>query len=118
MIKGAKRNLEHYLSNGCHEFLLADAKALPFTAKVTSIATDPPYGRSTSTYGKEIELLLDQFLEEATQVLVPGGVVAIGMFEEIPLGEIVADAGLELVLLEKIYIHKSLTRRIGVCKKK
>ncbi|MBD3193021.1 MAG: methyltransferase domain-containing protein [Candidatus Heimdallarchaeota archaeon] len=118
MIRGAKKNLEHFAPQKSHSLVIADARALPFQEKITAIATDPPYGRSTSTFGKAIERLLRDFLEEAKTVLVPGGTVVIGMFAEVPLATIVEEAGLELILQEEMYIHRSLTRRIGVCKKK
>lgn len=118
MIKGAKKNLNHFVPKKDHPLIIADARALPFQEKITAIATDPPYGRSTSTFGKAIEQLVRDFLEEAKTVLVSGGTVAVGMFAEVPLPKIVEEAGLELVLLEKMYIHRSLTRRIGVCKKR
>lgn len=119
MIKGARRNLEHYAPTGHYDLFLADAKKLPIRTSINAIATDPPYGRSTSTFGKELVPLLKLFLEEAATILTPGGAIAISIFEEIPLKEIVEDiGGLKLDLYKKIYIHKSLTRRVGVCRKK
>ena len=117
MINGARKNLQHYLPNTSYSLLLADARDLPFTESIDSIATDPPYGKSTSTFGKGIEDLLKQFFDEAHNVLIPGGIISIGMLSEVPLQQIVEDAGYKLELYEKMYIHKSLTRRVGVCRK-
>lgn len=117
MVTGARKNLQHYLPNSSYELMLSDARNLPFTKSIHSIATDPPYGKSTSTFGKEIEDLLKQFFEEAHKVLVPGGIISIGMLSEVPLQEIVEDAGYKLEIYEKMYIHRSLTRRVGVCRK-
>jgi tRNA (guanine10-N2)-dimethyltransferase len=117
MITGARKNLQHYLPDSNYELMLSDARDLPLRKSIHSIATDPPYGKSTSTFGKEIEDLLKQFFEEAHKILVPGGTISIGMLSEVPLQEIVEDAGYKLEIYEKMYIHRSLTRRVGVCRK-
>ncbi len=118
MVKGSKKNIDYYAPSNNAGFVISDAKQLPFKNKIKSIATDPPYGRSTSTYGKEIEDLLTRFLQNASQILEKDGIIAIGMFEEVPLQEIVEKSGFILEHFEKIYIHRSLTRRIGVCRLK
>ena len=118
MVKGAQKNIIHYSPSMSDGFVISDAKQLPFKNKIKSIATDPPYGRSTSTYGKEIEDLLIKFFENASTILRKDGIIAIGMFEEVPLQEIVEKTGYQLEHFEKIYIHRSLTRRIGVCRLK
>ncbi len=118
MINGSKKNINHYSPSNIAGFVLSDAKHLPFNRKIKAIATDPPYGRSTSTYGKDIEDLLIQFFQNASQILQKDGIIAIGMFEEVPLQEIVEKTGFILEHFEKIYIHRSLTRRIGVCRLK
>ncbi|HUU78950.1 MAG TPA: THUMP domain-containing protein [candidate division Zixibacteria bacterium] len=118
MLKGARTNISHFSPNIKFDFLMADAKQLPFTNKIKSIATDPPYGRSTSTYGKEITNLLEGFFEDANKILIKNGVISVGMFEEIPLKDIAENAGFQVDHFEKIYIHRSLTRTIGVCRKK
>ena len=118
MLKGAKKNIDFFAPKINFSILQADARELPFKNKIKSIATDPPYGRSTSTYGKEIVKLLSSFFEEANEILLPNGVISIGMFEEIPIREIAEEAGFQVEHIEKIYIHRSLTRTIGVCRKK
>ncbi|MHA1126296.1 MAG: THUMP domain-containing protein [Candidatus Heimdallarchaeota archaeon] len=117
MVYGAQKNLQHYLPNLSYSLFLSDARDLPFTESIHSIATDPPYGKSTSTFGKGIEDLLKKFFEEAHKVLIPGGIISIGMLSEVPLQQIVEETGYKLELYEKMYIHKSLTRRVGVCRK-
>ncbi len=118
MVYGSIRNLAHYKPNSQYHVFVSDARKLPFHNNVHSIATDPPYGRATSTYGKEVEDLLDIFFSEASNALVTGGVLAIGMLDEIPLEDIAKEYNFNLSIFEKIYIHKSLTRRVGVFVKK
>lgn len=118
MVNGSIRNLAHYKPDSQYHVFVSDARKLPFHNNVNSIATDPPYGRSTSTYGREIEDLLGQFFSEASNALVKGGTLAIGMLDEIPLEDIAKEYNFDLSIFEKIYIHKSLTRRVGVFVKK
>jgi len=118
MVHGSIKNLTHYTPDAQFHVFISDARKLPFHNNVPSIATDPPYGRSTSTYGKEIEDLLDQFFSEAANALIRGGTLAIGMLDEIQLDDIAKKYGFNLNVFEKIYIHKSLTRRVGVFEKK
>ncbi|MFW9922093.1 MAG: methyltransferase domain-containing protein [Candidatus Thorarchaeota archaeon] len=117
MISGAIKNIHHYSPESDSNLLVSDAKMLPFREAIGSIATDPPYGRSTSTYGKEIIDLLQQFLTQAYYLLKRGGILAIGMYHEIPIRELAEEAGFEFLSLEHIYIHRSLTRNIGVFRK-
>jgi len=117
MILGAQQNLLQYSPAANYNLLVGDAKALPFLNRIHSIATDPPYGRSTSTYGKTIVELLNQFFSEAHQVLTNKGILAIGMLVEIPLEDLAKTNGFKLEVFEQIYIHRSLTRRVGVFRK-
>ena len=118
MIVGANKNLQHFTPKADFEFLIGDARNLPFNGTIDSISTDPPYGRSTSTHGREIKNLLKQFFEQANQALKHKGYLAIGMFEEMPLQEVANEYNFEVKVYEKLYIHKSLTRKVGVFQKK
>lgn len=114
MIQGANKNLSYFTPKAYYELIIGDARNLPFIKTIDSIATDPPYGRSTSTHGREINKLLMKFFEQANQALINGGCLAIGMFEEVPLQDAAKDNNFEIKVYEKIYIHKSLTRKVGV----
>jgi tRNA (guanine10-N2)-dimethyltransferase len=118
MVYGAKKNLAFYAPNAYTELFLADARNIPFVGSIDSIATDPPYGKSSSTHGRKIKKLLDQFFEQAAQSLRKNGCLAIGMLEEIPLKVVADNHNFEVKVMEKIYIHKSLTRSVGVFLKK
>ena len=101
MIKGAKSNIQHYApKSNYYDLLIGDARQMPLRRGVKAIATDPPYGRSTSTFGEKLGKLLQEFLEEVNTILLPRGILAIGMVKEIPLREIGEEVGLELLLFD------------------
>lgn len=118
MIRGAKANFDHYNLSKNASFMLADAKNLPIAQPIKAIVSDPPYGRATSTYGKAIEKLLVDFLEDLQQLITKETRVVLGMSKKIDLEKLLEKAGLELILHEQLYIHGSLTRQIGVCQRK
>ena len=94
-----------------------DSTRLPLRdCSVDSIATDPPYGRSTVATGSYADLVA-RFLEEAARVLRAGGYVAYaGPAEERP-HRLARAAGLEVVEVYDQYVHGSLTRQVVVAKK-
>jgi len=118
MIDGARRNLRHFAPNADFALLVGDARAIPCQKRFAALVTDPPYGRSTSTHGQQIISLLEQLFDQAASLLRPQGTVAISIFSEIPLEHIAEQQGFYQDLSEKIYIHRSLTRTIGVFRKK
>ena len=77
--------------------------------RVDAIATDPPYGRSTTTAREDLESLYRRAFETFVQVLRPGGYAAMVLpsDEAVRLGE----DFLELVEAHPLRVHRSLTRR-------
>ncbi len=116
MVFGCKKNLE-YLGL-VPRLIKADARKLPIKGeKIDAVATDPPYSRSSSTKGEKLELLLEKFFTEIARVLRKDGYLSIAVPDTIPLEHIGEKAGLKLQELHKLYVHKSLTRLIGVFQK-
>lgn len=118
MARGSRVNLEHY---GCSERSLchmADAASPPVVpGSVDAIATDPPYGRSTSLGGRSRELLYRGFLGEAYARLRPGSYIAFAAPSSLDAGSIASDAGFDVVGRYYMYVHGSLTREIIVARK-
>ncbi|MCQ5362450.1 MAG: THUMP domain-containing protein [Candidatus Methanomethylicia archaeon] len=111
MISGAARNLRHY---GLHaELILGDARRLPFR-RVDGIATDPPYGRGTSTKGQSVKSILSEFMGEAHGVIRDGGRMCIAAPQEVAIQEVARKAGFRLHEVHTMRVHKSLTRSIVV----
>jgi tRNA (guanine10-N2)-dimethyltransferase len=114
MVPGAQRNLNHY---GLEANLIhGDARNLPIR-RVDGIATDPPYGRGTSTKGEDVKAILSGFLREAQRVIKEGGYLCTAAPIELNPGELVKRAGFELHEKHSMRVHKSLTRSIIIAKR-
>jgi tRNA (guanine10-N2)-dimethyltransferase len=110
---GLLRNLSHYI--GGHELLAqADARKPPFRRVFEAVVTDPPYGRSTTVPGKSLYKLLEDFFNSLLFILREDGRICITLPAE--PHEVVGTLGLGLKIhcIERIYIHKDLTRFLAV----
>jgi tRNA (guanine10-N2)-dimethyltransferase len=116
MIRGARTNLAHY---GAEPFglIVADATKIPIRA-VEAIVTDPPYGREASTRGRRLHGLIREFLPKAHSVLSDNGYLCICCPSELRVMSIAERAGFKLVESHLLYVHRSLTRRILVLRKR
>ncbi|GAB6147913.1 RsmD family RNA methyltransferase [Stetteria hydrogenophila] len=117
MAEGARVNLDHY---GCRGVLVAqaDAARIPLASgSVDSIATDPPYGRSTTLAKRRREDLYRDFLSEASRVLARGGWLVFAAPVESRPRELAAEAGFRVVDYVEMYVHSSLTRGIVVARR-
>lgn len=83
---------------------------------VDSIATDPPYGRST-VMSRDYEGLVISFLEEAERVLRPGGYVIYAGPSDLRPARLAARSGLRVVEVYDQFVHGGLTRQVVVAKK-
>jgi len=116
MIRGARTNLRHY---GAKPFglIVADATKIPIRG-VESIVTDPPYGREASTRGRKLDILIQEFLPVAHSVLSRKGYLCICCPRELRILSIAKRAGFKLMESHLLYVHRSLTRRILVLRKR
>ncbi len=115
MVRGCRLNLEHY--GVYHRVFLArgDAARLPLADRVVdAVATDPPYGRSTTTAKRSYDELVYSFLAEAARASRPGScIVYAGPASRKPW-RLAVDAGLEVYYRFQMHVHSSLTREIVV----
>ena len=116
MAKGAKTNLGHYAAQALG-LLVGDATMIPLHS-VGSVVTDPPYGREASTRGRRLDFLLQEFLPSAYDTLSGGGFLCICCPSDVNILRIAKRAGFELIESHMAYVHRSLTRRILVLRKK
>ena len=118
---GAKKNTRAYPGDHLAENIQWDATRLPLRDNsAQSIGTDPPYGRSTSTRGKPLDQLLEQFLAEAARVLRPRSYIAYAAphWAEDKATEYTEQAGLRIIEKHYMRVHGSLTRIIIIAKKR
>ena len=106
MVRGTRRNIP-----GAGLFL-AGAGNLPIKdSTVDAVATDLPYGQSSSIMAEGLESLYTQSLEEIRRVLKPGRRAVIVTHRDI---RAIASQIMDLCEFHEQRVHKSLTRRIMV----
>ena len=113
MVKGARLNLKHYGVDG--DIFIADALNPPVLS-VKHVATNPPYGRASKTFGKPSSFLIENFLLKALNFLKKDGVLCLISSSKIGSSSIAEKLGFKVLEKHFIYVHKSLTREINVLK--
>lgn len=111
MVAGARRALRTLEAES--EYLVADAGRGPWRARsLDGIATDPPYGRASSSRGEPVLDLYVRAFREFAAALQPGRFAAIVLPSEeaVKLGE----EHLELVERHTMRVHRSLVRNFCV----
>ncbi len=119
MARGAVVNLRYYGVFDRATVFRWDTARLPLhEGTVDAIATDPPYGRSTTTGKRGYEALIASFLREAYRVVKPGGyVVYAGPASRRPY-TFAVEAGFEVVSRYHMHVHSTLTREVVVARKR
>jgi len=115
MTTGCTKSLEHY---GIRKFQLfpTDIGKLPdYVPDVDGVATDFPYGRSTTTKGEDRTRLYDRAFDAIAKMLKPGRYAVCGLSDRslIALGE----KHLCLQAVYDIRAHRSLTRSFALFRK-
>jgi tRNA (guanine10-N2)-dimethyltransferase len=62
--RGARRNLNAFGLGGLSEMMAADSRRLPLRCRFDGVATDPPYGKSTTVVGGRRSELVDAVIGE------------------------------------------------------
>lgn len=106
MIEGCGRNIAHLGQTA--ELHLCDVGAIAGeVGPVDGIATDPPYGRSTSTDGEDLQGLYGRAFDAFRQVLVRASRVAVVVPD---LDLVGVPTGFRLTGTYPLWVHRSLTR--------
>ena len=92
--------------------------SLPFQCEIQAIATDPPYGRSSSTHGIKIIELITNFLNEGQDLIKKKDKICFAVPTTAQIGENIDTKRLKIKEIHEYYVHKSLTRKIFVLEKK
>jgi tRNA (guanine10-N2)-dimethyltransferase len=114
MVRGAAKNLLHYGLDV--ELIHGDARHMPIE-KADGIATDPPYGRGTSTLGSDAKRVLVDFLTEASGILGKGKMICTAAPVELDPAALAAGSGFKVKEEHRMRVHKSLTRSIVVAER-
>jgi tRNA (guanine10-N2)-dimethyltransferase len=111
MIEGCKKNLDFY------EVEDYDISVNDFfkTKKRGIIVTDPPYGKSTSLPGKNLEDFYNMILEKLHEITT--GISCIGSPSTINLGEMAVNQGFKLKEEHIFFVNNDLSKRIVVLQK-
>ncbi len=114
-VTGAVENLMYY---GCvPQVFVADACDMP-VRKVSSIGTDPPYGRLTQVQcSGGLRELMECFLSKAAETLISGGYLAFAQRKDVDVEGVIDDVGLKIVERHLNWVHGALTRDIFVVRK-
>ena len=112
MLRGARRNLSYFGLDSLG-FLNGDARRMPFQP-VDAIATDPPYGRGSSTMGSKVASLVEDFLMGVKSSLKRGRHLCISAPVEVGVEDYARDAGLRVRERHLARVHRSLTRQFVV----
>lgn len=115
ILTGCQQNLKHYKIpfNGA----LADARRIPIRPEgLDAIATDPPYGRSSSTKGTEVVKLIQTSLDVLTNRLKRGGYLCLALPLKYFEKKIIPTDSFAIIETHTMRIHRSLNRHIVVLK--
>jgi len=114
-VEAAMMLLHKYYGHECVEIRVGDARNLPFADRfIDGIATDPPYGISSPTFGVSINKLYEDFLSEARRILKPRAKLVICHTPSVPLREFASKIGLEYEHEFSMRIHSKLWRIISI----
>lgn len=117
ILEGCKINLKNYEIPFIGS--LADARNPPIKANaVDVIATDPPYGRSSSTKGEAVVPLIQSSLRALGDILKSEGYLCLALPLEYFTEDIIPSDSFNLVEMHTMRIHRSLKRHIVVLQRK
>lgn len=117
ILAGCRHNLTHYETPFFG--VSADARIPPVRSHgIDAIATDPPYGRSSSTKGAEVAKLIQTSLVPLADVLKPGGYLCFAVPLKHYKDELVATKDFSVIESHTMRIHRSLSRHIVVLRRK
>jgi len=115
MILGTKKNLG-FFNITAEGLILADSRKIPLF-KVDCVVTDPPYGRSSSTFKSTTKQLVLDILDSSLGLLEIGQRICIASPKTLDISRLGTKLGYRHVESHFAYVHRSLTREIAVFEK-
>jgi len=96
--------------------IVGDSRKLMFARRfIDGVATDPPYGRSTTILGGELSEMLETVFSQLLEIIKEGARVVIALPEGTPLTDRLESMGLKVEERLRERVHASLIREIIVC---
>jgi len=97
------------------KLMVADATKLPLdTESIDAIATDPPYGRSASTFKRTLKELYSDFMKESSRILKKNKFLVFCSPSFFNAEEELINLGFKLVHKLTMPVHRSLRRNIYI----
>jgi tRNA (guanine10-N2)-dimethyltransferase len=115
MARGTIRNLSHFKIKP-EGVVLADMRTPPLT-KVDCVATDPPYGISSTTLKRTTKQIVEEFLIAIDELLAKGRRICMASPKTLKIGQIAITLGYRHLESHLVYVHRSLTREIAIFEK-
>jgi len=112
MVRSSRRNLSHFRLNSLG-LIRGDSRKLA-VRNIAAIATDPPYGRDSSTMGSKVQFLFEAFLANAGELMAEGAYLCISAPSHLAITDYAQDAGFAFKEKHLVRIHRSLTRQVVV----
>jgi|Deesub1362B_J571_1020462.scaffolds.fasta_scaffold00003_511 tRNA (guanine10-N2)-dimethyltransferase len=114
LVMGARENLKWIDDNLTYSHLIiGDACKLPLR-KAFLVVTDPPYGRITSTFGRNVISLYNCFLKNLSHIIDSEGRIVIMSSQKMDITQIGLKYGFKSFAKYIIPVHRSLTRLLYV----
>jgi len=110
--RGARRNLNAFGLGGLSEVVAADSRLLPLRCRFDGVATDPPYGKSTTVVGGRRSELVDAVIGELLDSIGRGRRVVVVYPEGPDLPEILRSD--KVVERYSYRVHSALVRTVNV----
>lgn len=119
VLEAAEMLLSGYYGFKEVELRVGDSRHLPFEDEsIDGIATDPPYGISSSTYGATLMGLYRDFLVEAHRVLKRDSRLVVCHTPSVPVEKLAAEIGFDYELKFSMRVHSRLVRLISILRAK
>jgi tRNA (guanine10-N2)-dimethyltransferase len=115
MLGGSAQNMAHFGLKLARLEECDISKIVDVFGSVDAIATDPPYGRASSTGKEKPGLLYQRMMLAMRDVLAPGGRAAVVLPDTTAAEKL--PKGLRLVEIHPLRVHRSLVRHFVVLRK-
>jgi len=115
MARGSLKNFAHFNVKP-EAVIVADARTPPVKA-VDCVVTDPPYGRSATTFKRTTRQIIEDALKAVNGMLEVGRRVCIAAPKTVETKQLGVDLGYKHLESHFVYVHRSLTREIAVFEK-